>query len=161
MYWPLNNVRTWSFSPLTLGPSYTSSWHQSCNKTKKNIGSSFILFLKTITTLQSIMNAKLSQQRFWHCYENGLINTIQTIPHIIYMSCKLASHYGWLRLIKGLSESRGEYFTFELWVAVLGMSLWMILNEIISSFRISNYIGCLFCPPYFCPSNHLVLLASS
>ena len=32
-------------------------------------------------TLQFIMNAKLSKQRFWHCYENGLIKTIQSIPH--------------------------------------------------------------------------------
>ena len=32
------------------------------------------------TTLQSKMNAKLSKQRFWHCYENGL-KTIQMIPH--------------------------------------------------------------------------------
>ena len=30
------------------------------------------------TTLQSMMNA--SQPRFWHCYENKLIKTIQTIP---------------------------------------------------------------------------------
>ena len=34
-----------------------------------------------ITTLQSIMNAKLSQHRFWHCHENRLIKTIQTLPH--------------------------------------------------------------------------------
>ena len=33
------------------------------------------------TTLQSMMNVKLSKQRFRHCYENGLIKTIQTIPH--------------------------------------------------------------------------------
>ena len=26
-----------------------------------------------LTTLQSMMNAKLSHQRFWYCYENGLI----------------------------------------------------------------------------------------
>ena len=32
-------------------------------------------------TLQSMMNAKLSKQRFRHCHENGLIKTIQTIPH--------------------------------------------------------------------------------
>ena len=32
-------------------------------------------------TLQSMMNAKLSEQRFWHCHENGLIKTIQMIPH--------------------------------------------------------------------------------
>ena len=34
-----------------------------------------------LTTLQSMINAKLSKQRFWHCHENGLIKTIQTIPH--------------------------------------------------------------------------------
>ena len=33
------------------------------------------------TTLQSVMNAKLSKHRFWHCHENGLIKTIQTIPN--------------------------------------------------------------------------------
>ena len=36
---------------------------------------------KLPTTLQSMMNAKLSQQRFWHCYDNRLIKTVQTIPH--------------------------------------------------------------------------------
>ena len=35
---------------------------------------------KVTTTLQSMMNAKLSKQRFWHCHENGLIKTIQTAP---------------------------------------------------------------------------------
>ena len=43
------------------------------------------------TTLQSVINAKLSQQRFWHCYENGLIKTIQTITHNLYVSVKLTS----------------------------------------------------------------------
>ena len=33
------------------------------------------------TTLQSMMNAELSPHGFWHCHENGLIKTIQTIPH--------------------------------------------------------------------------------
>ena len=33
------------------------------------------------TTLQSLMNAKLSQHRLWHCHESGLIRTIKTIPH--------------------------------------------------------------------------------
>ena len=40
----------------------------------------FVLDSDWYTTLQSIMNAKLSKQRFWHCYENGPIKTIQTIP---------------------------------------------------------------------------------
>ena len=38
-----------------------------------------ILFDLVFTTLQSIMNA--SKHGFWHCHENGLIKTIQTIPH--------------------------------------------------------------------------------
>ena len=37
--------------------------------------------LKYYITLQSMMNVKLSKQRFRHCYENGLIKTIQMIPH--------------------------------------------------------------------------------
>ena len=41
------------------------------------------LLLKHVTTLQFVMNAKLSKHRFWHCHENGLIKTIQTIPHPI------------------------------------------------------------------------------
>ena len=46
-----------------------------------------------------MMNTKLSQQRFWDCYENGLIKTIQTIPHNLYVSVKLTSLYCGLRLI--------------------------------------------------------------
>ena len=45
------------------------------------------------TTLQSIMNAKLSKQRFWHCHENGLIKTIQTTPHNLDVTVKLTSLY--------------------------------------------------------------------
>ena len=51
------------------------------------------------TALQSIMNAKLSKHRFWHCHENGLIKTIQTIPHNLYLSVKLTFLYCGLRLI--------------------------------------------------------------
>ena len=32
------------------------------------------------------MNAKLSKHGFWHCHENGLIKTIQTIPHNLFVS---------------------------------------------------------------------------
>ena len=45
-----------------------------------------------ITTLQYVVNAKLSKHRFWHCHENGLIKTIQTIPHNL-VSFKLTSLY--------------------------------------------------------------------
>ena len=45
------------------------------------------------------MNAKLSLHGFWYCHENGLIKTIQIIPHNIYVSFKLASLYCGLRLI--------------------------------------------------------------
>ena len=41
------------------------------------------------TTLQFMMNTKISQQMFWHCYENGLIKTIQTIPRNLYGRFKL------------------------------------------------------------------------
>ena len=51
------------------------------------------------TTLQSKMNAKLSPHRLWHCHENGLIKTIQTIPHNLYVSFKLTSLYCGLRII--------------------------------------------------------------
>ena len=54
---------------------------------------------KVPTTLQSKMNAKLSPQRFWACHENGLIKTIQTIPHNLYVSFKLTSLYCGLRII--------------------------------------------------------------
>ena len=61
----------------------------------------FSVKLKLIlaTTLQSMMNTKLSKQRFQHCYENGLIKTIQTIPHNLYVSAKLTSLHCGLRLI--------------------------------------------------------------
>ena len=52
-----------------------------------------------LTTLQSMMNVKLSKQRFRHCNENGLIQTIQTTPHNLYVSVKLTSLYCGLRLI--------------------------------------------------------------
>ena len=46
-----------------------------------------------------MMNAKLSLHGFWHCHENGLIKTIQTIPHNLYVSVKLTSLYCGLRII--------------------------------------------------------------
>ena len=46
-----------------------------------------------------MMNVKLSQQRFRHCYENRLIKTFQTIPHNIYVSVKLTSLYCGLGII--------------------------------------------------------------
>ena len=51
------------------------------------------------TTLQSMMNANSSPHRFWPCHENGLIKTIQTIPHNLYVSFILASLYCGLRII--------------------------------------------------------------
>ena len=36
---------------------------------------------KLNATLQSVMDTKLSKQKFWHCYENRLIKTIKTIPY--------------------------------------------------------------------------------
>ena len=51
------------------------------------------------TTLQSVMNAKLSKHRFWPSHENGRIKTNQTIPHNLFMSVKLTFLYCGLRLI--------------------------------------------------------------
>ena len=48
---------------------------------------------RAATTLQSIMNAKLSNHRFWPCHKNGLIKTIQTIPHNLHVSVKPGSLY--------------------------------------------------------------------
>ena len=59
---------------------------------------------KNPTTLQSIMNAKLSLQGFWHCHENRLIKMIQTIPHNLYVIVKLTSlYYGLHMAYPGLS----------------------------------------------------------
>ena len=46
-----------------------------------------------------MINVELSKQKFRHCYENGLIKTIQTISHNLYVSVKLISLYCGLRLI--------------------------------------------------------------
>ena len=44
------------------------------------------------------MNTKLNPHRFWHCDENGLIKTIQMIPHNQDLSLKLTSLYCGLRI---------------------------------------------------------------
>ena len=49
--------------------------------------------LGLITTLQSLINAKLRQRRFWQCHANGLISII---PHSPLSSFNLAS----LHLVK-------------------------------------------------------------
>ena len=43
--------------------------------------------------------ARVSQHRFWHCNENGLVMTFQAITHNLYVSFKLASLYCGLRII--------------------------------------------------------------
>ena len=60
----------------------------------------------SLTTLQSMINVKLSKQRFGHFYENGLNKMIQTIPHNLNMSVKLTSLYCGLRLILILSKEK-------------------------------------------------------
>ena len=52
------------------------------------------------TTLQSMMNAKRSPHRFLYCHESGLIKTIQTIPHNLYVSF---SPLLWIKAYPGLS----------------------------------------------------------
>ena len=54
---------------------------------------SHALHIMQNTTLQSLMNTKLSKQRLLHCHENGLIKTIQKINHNLYVSVKSASLY--------------------------------------------------------------------
>ena len=63
------------------------------------IRSNYMILFEITTTLQSTINANLGKQRFWHCHENGLIKTIQTIPHNLYVSVKLTSLYCGLRII--------------------------------------------------------------
>ena len=45
-------------------------------KGKQNLISSVVSTQKVLT-FQTMMNAKLNQQRFWTCHENGLIKIIQ------------------------------------------------------------------------------------
>ena len=44
-----------------------------------------------LTTPESIMNAKLSLNRLWHCHESGFNTSIQTLPHNSYWSVKPSS----------------------------------------------------------------------
>ena len=65
------------------------------------------------------MNAKLSLHGFWPCHENGLIKTIQTIPHNLYVSFNLASLYCGLGLTRiSLNPQKREAkleLTYRLW----------------------------------------------
>ena len=74
------------------------------------------------TTLQTILNAKLSQHRFWPCHVNELIKTILTIPHTLYVSFKLTSLYSGLSilLVYPNPQQREANFklTYRLWVIV-------------------------------------------
>ena len=42
---------------------------------------------------QPMIDAKLSQHRFQHCFENRLIKTIPTTPHNLHLSTKSGSLY--------------------------------------------------------------------
>ena len=42
-------------------------------------------FKELLTTLQYMMNIKLSQQRVWHCHENGLAKSLARIPNHMYL----------------------------------------------------------------------------
>ena len=60
-------------------------------RTHENVSPLFFLkaasqHMLICTTLKSMMNAKLSPDRFWPCLENGLFKLIQTIPHNLYVS---------------------------------------------------------------------------
>ena len=54
------------------------------NHTKKIRG----LFSFFLTTLQSMMNVKLDEQRFWACHENRIIKTTPTLHHSLWVSFK-------------------------------------------------------------------------
>ena len=66
-----------------------------------------------------MMYAKLSLHRFWPCHGNGLIKTIQTIPHNLYVSFKLTSLNCGLRIIldyPNLQQKEADLkLTYELW----------------------------------------------
>ena len=55
---------------------------------------------KSATTLPSMMNAKLSPHRFWPCHENGLIKTIQMIPHNLEISLLITKPFGLFLLFR-------------------------------------------------------------
>ena len=54
-------------------------------------------------SLQSKLNANLSQQTFWHCHEKGLVNTISMIPHNRLMEFHISFPVLWFDAYQGLS----------------------------------------------------------
>ena len=81
----VNAVSFHSILSLDCGGGPLSSGVLTNSKARNN--------LKRNSSILSMMNAKLSQQRFRHCHENGLIKMIQTIPHNLHVSFKLTSLY--------------------------------------------------------------------
>ena len=77
------SLSTWKYIHSLLYSFLWVKWFECCSSSK----SSFFLRIENHanwsanTTLQSKMNAKLSKQRFWHCYETGLFKIIKMIPH--------------------------------------------------------------------------------
>ena len=61
------------------------------------------------------MNAKLSKQRFWHCHENELIKTIQTIPHNLYVSVKSAFPFLGIRIKQDKPASKAKGRKLSVW----------------------------------------------
>ena len=90
--WPLQLLQQWGIlvSPNNQPPQPPGTIH---HRAGKRDFASISPLKKQVTTLQYVMNVKLSKHRFWHCYENGLINTILTIPHNPQVSVKSASLY--------------------------------------------------------------------
>ena len=85
-----NNIVTLSSFAL----SKFSQWVQIQSKVREKFYEMFWIFFKMfVTTLKSMMIVKLSLHGFWHCHENGLTKTAQTIPHNLYVSFKSASLY--------------------------------------------------------------------
>ena len=77
---------TWLYSPPSESTRLKAEISQICLLSEQLLNWTFLqIFMSNFlvaTTLQSMMNTKLSKQRFWHCLENGLIKTIQTIPQL-------------------------------------------------------------------------------
>ena len=77
--------------------------------------------LKIGTTFPSLMNTKLTLHGVWHCHENGLNKTMQTITHNLYVSHKLTSLYRGLRIIlvypNPQSREADLTLTYRLWVS--------------------------------------------
>ena len=87
-----------------IGPSYCKVDLKCQRWIPKVLGRVSGVYGRPYTALQSMMNAKLSPHRFWPFHENGLVKTIQTIPHNLYV-CEFQVGFPllWIKDYPGLS----------------------------------------------------------